>query len=119
VRIPLILSPPDVGNFIVVVGNWSSGGLGNRFESAIDRYVPELDYFSLNRLGGFLKDAVRSDHYPYWEADLKGLMITDTANFRNPHYHRPSDTPETLDPLFLRNVARAAAATMMEWAEVL
>lgn len=24
-------------------------------------------------------------------------MVTDTAPFRNPHYHRPSDKPETLD----------------------
>jgi len=24
-------------------------------------------------------------------------MVTDTAPFRNPNYHRPSDTPDTLD----------------------
>ena len=24
-------------------------------------------------------------------------MVTDTAPFRNPHYHRQTDTPETLD----------------------
>ncbi len=24
-------------------------------------------------------------------------MVTDTAFFRNPHYHTPSDTMETLD----------------------
>jgi len=24
-------------------------------------------------------------------------MITDTAPFRNPHYHEPTDTPGTLD----------------------
>jgi hypothetical protein len=24
-------------------------------------------------------------------------MITDTAFYRNPHYHAPSDTPDTLD----------------------
>ncbi len=24
-------------------------------------------------------------------------MLTDTSFLRNPHYHEPSDTPETLD----------------------
>lgn len=24
-------------------------------------------------------------------------MVTDTAPFRYPHYHRPSDTPDKLD----------------------
>jgi len=24
-------------------------------------------------------------------------MITDTAFYRNPHYHAPTDTPDTLD----------------------
>jgi hypothetical protein len=26
-----------------------------------------------------------------------GIMITDTAPFRNPNYHGPTDTPDTLD----------------------
>jgi hypothetical protein len=25
------------------------------------------------------------------------VMITDTSEYRNPHYHKPSDTIETLD----------------------
>jgi hypothetical protein len=32
-------------------------------------------------------------------------MITDTSFLRNPHYHLPSDTPETLDYEFLSKVA--------------
>jgi hypothetical protein len=39
-------------------------------------------------------------------AGLPALMWTDTAEFRNPHYHRPTDTPETLDYGFLAEVAR-------------
>ena len=37
---------------------------------------------------------------------IRGLMWTDTAEFRNPHYHRPTDTPETLDYEFLAGVTR-------------
>ena len=31
-------------------------------------------------------------------------MVTDTSFFRNPHYHRPGDLPETLDYGFLARV---------------
>jgi hypothetical protein len=38
-----------------------------------------------------------SDHWAFWQAGYPAIMITDTAYLRNPHYHLPSDTPETLD----------------------
>lgn len=115
IRIPLLFSPPDTGNFIAVVGNFRSGSIGNLFEAAVTRHVPELRLFSINRLGAFFQDAVRSDNKPYWDHDYKAVMLTDTANFRNPHYHRPSDTADTLDYEFLRNVARASLATAIRW----
>jgi hypothetical protein len=31
-------------------------------------------------------------------------MLTDTADFRNPHYHQPSDALETLNLDFLEAV---------------
>ena len=43
-------------------------------------------------------------------------MLTDTANFRNPHYHKPSDVADTLNYAFLQSVARATAATLLETA---
>jgi hypothetical protein len=45
-------------------------------------------------------------------------MITDTANFRNPNYHRPSDTPDTLDFNFVVQVAQVTTATALEWTEI-
>ncbi|MGD2056366.1 MAG: M20/M25/M40 family metallo-hydrolase [Gammaproteobacteria bacterium] len=116
-RVPLLFWPPATGDFVAVVGNFRSGGLGNRFERAAATYVPELPYFSANRVGGLLRDALRSDHKPYWDHDYRAIMLTDTANFRNPHYHRPEDTVETLNFDFLQGVARAAAATLLEWAD--
>jgi Zn-dependent M28 family amino/carboxypeptidase len=38
-----------------------------------------------------------SDHWAFWQAGYPAIMITDTAFLRNPHYHLPSDIPETLD----------------------
>jgi hypothetical protein len=39
----------------------------------------------------------RSDHRRFWDARLPAIQVTNTANFRNPHYHRAGDKPETLD----------------------
>ncbi len=114
-RIPLLFWPPDTGDFVAVVGNFRSGSLGNHFETAASRYVPELPLFSANRLGGLFKDALRGDHKPYWDHNYKAIMLTDTADFRNPHYHRPTDTPETLDYEFLSAITRAALATAITW----
>ena len=115
IRIPLLVSLPYQGDFILVAGNFRSGGLGNIFEGCIDRYVPGLKYFSANRIAGYFGDAARSDHYPYWEAGLRGIMLTDTANFRNPHYHRRTDTVDTIDFNFMCGVTRATAAAVIEW----
>jgi hypothetical protein len=37
-------------------------------------------------------------------------MITDTAPFRNPHYHQPTDTPGTLNYGRLARVTAALEA---------
>jgi hypothetical protein len=53
-----------------------------------------------------IPDTRRSDHAPFWDAGYKALMVTDTANMRNPHYHKSSDRLETLDLDFLTNVCQ-------------
>ncbi|MCP4771248.1 MAG: M20/M25/M40 family metallo-hydrolase [Planctomycetes bacterium] len=118
IRIPIIASLPTTGDFITVAGDMGSGWLGNLFEACADSYVPELEYFSANRIGGFFGDAARSDHSPYWNSDLPGIMLTDTAEFRNGNYHDPTDIFETLDLEFAAQVSRAAAAAMAHWAGV-
>ncbi|WP_434386580.1 M28 family peptidase [Melittangium boletus] len=60
---------------------------------------------------------MRSDHAPFWLTGQNALFLTDTANFRNPHYHLASDLPDTLDPDFLTGVTRLSAAGIAYWAE--
>jgi aminopeptidase YwaD len=43
-------------------------------------------------------------------------MLTDTANFRNPHYHQPSDTLDTLNLGFIEGVIRTVVASVEELA---
>ncbi|HUS39376.1 MAG: M20/M25/M40 family metallo-hydrolase [Pirellulales bacterium] len=116
IRIPIILSPPRVGNFVCVVSNFRSRRVAARFQNAARRYVPDLPLFVVKRLGGVLKDGARSDHRPYWDSKRRGIMLSDTANFRNPHYHQPTDLPDTLDYSFAVQIARATAAMLIEWA---
>ena len=52
----------------------------------------------------------RSDHVNFWRAGLPSIQVTNTANFRNPNYHRPSDTADTLD---YETLARITAATAL------
>jgi Zn-dependent M28 family amino/carboxypeptidase len=66
----------------------------------------------LSRTVAFARDFVRSDHVAFWEAGLPAIQITDTANFRNPHYHRASDTPDTLDYRRLADVIAATAVAV-------
>jgi Zn-dependent M28 family amino/carboxypeptidase len=61
-------------------------------------------------------DLQRSDHAPFWVADVPAMMITDTANFRNSAYHCDDgeDSVERLDPTFATLVVRATTAAAAE-----
>jgi len=114
--VPWFLSLPDRANFVAVVGNWSSGWLGNLVEDAIDVYAPELPYYSANRIGARFADAQRSDHANYWAAELDATWLTDMGEFRNDAYHSPRDTSAIIDFEFLTSIARATAAATLHWA---
>jgi len=60
----------------------------------------------------FVRNFARSDHVVFWEAGIPAIQITDTADFRNPHYHGPTDTPDTLDYDRLAEIVAATAATL-------
>jgi Zn-dependent M28 family amino/carboxypeptidase len=98
---------PDRGDFIGVIGNLKSVSL-LRCVAREMREVPELSVQTLAVPGkGEIVPAVRlSDHAPFWDAGYPALMLTDTAMFRNPNYHRASDTLDTLNIEFMAKVCR-------------
>ena len=58
-----------------------------------------------------------SDNARFWDEGMPAVMITDTAFLRNPHYHRATDTPETLlDFGFMGRVVTTVARAVMELA---
>lgn len=86
---------PKRGDFIAVVGNLHS----HRAALSVAR--------KMRRQGGIRVAALvaplpiggveRSDHFAFWNQGYKALMITDTAQYRNVHYHRETDTIDRLD----------------------
>ncbi len=85
---------PKTGNFIAVVGNQRSAALVQGFVESIARHQLALPCVPLvvPGNGAALPDTRRSDHAPFWDLGHKAIMITDTADYRNPHHHQPSDT---------------------------
>ncbi len=98
---------PDRGDFIGIIGNRRSAALLRSFTGAM-RQVAGLPVETLTVLGnGFLVPQVRlSDHAPFWDHGYPALLLTDTAFMRNPHYHAPTDTIETLDLEFMAKVCQ-------------
>jgi Zn-dependent M28 family amino/carboxypeptidase len=105
---------PDRGDFISVIGNWNSGRLRRRFVQQM-RQVQGLpvETLSVPGNGGFIPAVRLSDHSPFWDAGYPALMVTDTSFFRNPHYHRSTDTIETLDIDFMAKVCEGVVRAML------
>jgi hypothetical protein len=61
----------------------------------------------------------RSDHVGFWDEGYAAMLLTDTAELRNPNYHTANDTIATLDLGFALNVTRATLAFLAASAGVL
>ncbi len=98
---------PDTANFIAVIGNQNSDRLIESFRIGMERVdnLP-VETLAVPANGVYLQATRLSDHSPFWDAGYPALMITDTSFMRNPHYHMPSDTIDTLDMQFLESVAQ-------------
>jgi hypothetical protein len=55
-----------------------------------------------------------SDHASFWDAGWPALMVTDTAFFRNPNYHLPSDIIDTLDFEFMAQLVKSLELALGE-----
>ena len=92
------LELPTVGNFIGVVGRFADQGLIDLIGSAMVE-AGSVDVVPV-ALPAQIPALYRSDHANYWMTGVPAVMVTDTSEYRTPHYHRMSDVVGTLD--FLR-----------------
>lgn len=110
---------PSTGNFLAVIGNGASSRLSDEAWLIQERLgVVEVRGIDVPGISDSLAagNLNRSDHTPFWLQGKPALFLTDTANFRNPHYHEPSDRIATLDPAFLKGVTQLSAALIAYWA---
>lgn len=86
---------PTTANFIGFVGNVRSRQLLRR---ALALFRQEATLPSEGAaLPAFIPGVAWSDQWSFWQHGYPGIMITDTALFRYPHYHASTDTPDKLD----------------------
>jgi Zn-dependent M28 family amino/carboxypeptidase len=101
----------EVGDFIAVVGNARAALTLPRLAGSMGRHV-KTRVLAVPNAGQALPDVRLSDHSPFWDAGYDAVMVTDTSFLRNPHYHRMSDTIDTLDIDFLAAVTEGLDAAL-------
>jgi Peptidase family M28 len=101
---PFGLMFPDRGDFVAFVGMLGSRPL---LQETIRSF---RSHTSFPTIGGVAPRAVPgiawSDHWAFAEQGFQALMVTDTAPFRYPHYHEPTDTPDKIDAEKLARVVK-------------
>lgn len=101
---------PDRGDFVAFVGNMGSRGL---VRDAVRTFRGAVAFPSEGAaLPGFVTGVGWSDQWAFWEVGYAGVMVTDTAPFRNPNYHQPGDRVETLDYGRLARVTEGLVAVV-------
>ena len=97
-----ITPPSDKGDFLTVVGDIEHSPLLNSFQNNASKQanLPAVLTVPIPLKGLLTPDTLRSDHAPFWYQGIGAVLVTDTANLRTPHYHKPSDKPETIDRNF-------------------
>ena len=102
----------DKGDFIALVANTGCALMLPKLSSSMGRYVP-TKVLPVPLKGDVLADVRLSDHSPFWDQGYNAMMITDTSFLRNPHYHEPTDTVETLDLAFFYKVVEGLAESLL------
>jgi len=97
---------PNSGNFIALIGTLRTVPDLINLSGQIRKSGQPCEWLSVPNRGLIVPDTRRSDHVPFWDNGYPAIMVTDTANMRNPHYHQASDRIETLDLDFLAGVCR-------------
>ncbi len=106
---------PDRGNFIAFVSNLASR---RALREVVAAFRARSDFPAERLAAPALVPGVSwSDQISFWRAGYTAVMVTDTAFYRNPHYHSASDTPDRLRYPEMARVVEGLAATVAALAE--
>jgi Zn-dependent M28 family amino/carboxypeptidase len=104
---------PGQGNYIALVGGYQDFDAMRRVKGLF-KGASTLPVESINAPSS-VQGVDFSDHASYWRFDMPAIMVTDTAFMRNPNYHQPGDTADTLDYARMAQVVRGVYAVAMEF----
>ena len=105
---------PSTGNFLALVSNTANTALCRRGKAAV-MGATDLPVFSFPAPVA-IPGIDWSDHRSYWGHGYPAVMVTDSAPNRNPNYHEPTDTPETLDYVSLSKVVHGVFGMVLDLA---
>jgi len=106
---------PSTGNFIGIVSDIKSRPLLIEVATRLKKNC-KVDVQSAS-LPGDLQGVGWSDHWSFWQEGYAGVMVTDTALFRYPHYHEPTDTVDKIEFVRYAQVVDGLAKTISEFAD--
>ena len=111
---PLMSGYPTVGNFLLFVGDTSVGPLVRHSREVFTRH----DGMPAEVMVGprFMPGVNSSDQWSFWQWNYPGIMVTDTAHWRNANYHKPDDTAEKLNYPEMARAVEGLAAVLRSWA---
>jgi len=111
-RYPPLIGPffPSRGNYAAQISDIRSAGTAFRIADAF-RGASTLPLRTAV-LPSFVPGADYSDHRSFWRAGYPAVMFTDTAFYRNPHYHKSSDLPDTLNYEYMASLTDGLRAVL-------
>lgn len=111
---PLGLLYPSTGNFIGLVSNLAS----RPFLQALARAFRASGDFPAQTasLPEALTGVGWSDQWSFWREGYPGVMVTDTAPFRYPHYHTAGDTVDKIDSVRFARVVEGLLGAVTQLA---
>lgn len=109
---PFDLIFPDVANFVALVALPGGRAFLHEFVEGFRQHT------SFPSIGGTAPDLVDgigwSDHWAFYTLGYPAIMVTDTALFRYPEYHTPSDTPDKVNYEALARITLGIEATLRD-----
>jgi len=118
-QVKQIRSNQNRGDFIALIYDDKASEMLSTIRSHADKQNLPVHQFEVSaqlKRSPLAVDLRRSDHSAFWDADYPAMMITDTANFRNPHYHclNGPDNVESLDAEFAIKIINTLSKTIEE-----
>ena len=112
---PFGLFFPSTGNFIAFVG---TPGARQLVHEAIGSFRRHTRFPTIGGVAPAVVPGIDwSDHWSFGQFGYPAIMVTDTAFYRYPHYHLPSDTPEKLDYERLARVTKGLERVLTDLAQ--